>query len=285
MLNSFLLSRLPLLLLCLFAGIGLGSCTQNTGGSSSNSLEQVDDSSAGASTVEDPDSSEEDSSEEEGGEEIDADNTDYIASTSGDFDPFRDAVNTALAATDLNETAESTTDWREVALQWQRAIELMKAVPKSHEKYDVAQERALETYPKNLAYAQGKAGEDALPEFTTEDARMTKIDFGEGWPFVVDGELKCDRISAGEYVVDLVTLDSIDRVYAVNLPAQSRAEENGWRKIDEIWRDSPFGSGKVPINWVIWRGEALCENPLEAQDTGEDTGEDGEADTEDSGTE
>ncbi|MEM9218070.1 MAG: hypothetical protein AAGD25_27475 [Cyanobacteria bacterium P01_F01_bin.150] len=265
MINSFVLSsRFPLLLLCICAGISVGACTRNAPiGESSDTLEQGD-----VSSVED------------GAIEGETSNDDtLVSSSSSNFDPFRDAVNTALAATELNESAETTTDWREVAIQWTRAIELMKAVPKSHEKYDVAQQRASEAYPKNLAYAQGKAGEDALPEFTVDDAKMTKVDFGEGWPFVVDGELMCERISAGEYVVDLVTLHSIDRVYAVNLPAQSRAEEKDWKKIDEIWRDSPFGSGKVPINWVIWRGEDLCDNPLEASDSNDDDG-DGEDDTE-----
>ena len=254
MINSFLSSRLPLLTLCLCAGIFVGSCTRSTPVATSSDVPEQSDVSVEDEAFE--------------GEALSDD--EVTSQPSGDFDPFRDAVNTALAATELNETAETTEDWRAVAIQWTRAIELMKAVPKSHEKYDVAQQRALEAYPKNLAYAQGKAGEDALPEFTVDDAKMTKIDFGEGWPFVVDGELMCERISAGEYVVDLVTLHSIDRVYAVNLPAQSRAEENGWKNIDEIWRDSPFGSGKVPINWVIWRGEDLCDNPLEAKEVPED---------------
>ena len=249
MINSFVSSRLPLLLLCICTGISVGACTQNVPiGTSSDALEQSDGSSI----------------EDEPFEEETLGDEDLVSLPSGDFEPFREAVNTALAATELNETAETTEDWREVAIQWTRAIELMKAVPKSHEKYDIAQQRALEAYPKNLAYAQGKAGEDSLPEFTVDDAKMTKVDFGEGWPFVVDGEIMCERISSGEYVVDLVTLHSIDRVYAVNLPAQSRSEENGWKEIDDIWRDSPFGSGKVPINWVIWRGEDLCDNPLEA---------------------
>ncbi|MGK7890586.1 MAG: hypothetical protein AB4042_14745 [Leptolyngbyaceae cyanobacterium] len=187
------------------------------------------------------------------------------SATTDDFDPFRLAVETALEATELNQTAETGEEWRTVAEKWRQAIELMKAVPPSHEKYDIAQQRALEAYPTNLAYAQGRAGEDALPEFTTEDDKMTKVDFGEGWPFVVDGELMCERISAGEYVVDLVTLQSLGQVYAVNLPAQSRAQDRNWRRIDEIWRDSPMGEGKVPINWVIWRGESLCDAPLEGE--------------------
>ncbi|NEQ95631.1 MAG: hypothetical protein F6K30_02670 [Cyanothece sp. SIO2G6] len=246
----------PLIVAILFAGLLLGACTRLlpnssqpdnvlTGNSGSTEPGQVTtNSSAGAEGVQ----------------------TQAAGQNSGadDFDPFRIAIETALEAADLNDTAETSEEWRMVAEKWQQAIELMKAVPKSHEQYDVAQQRALEAYPTNLAYAQGKAGEDALPEFTTEDDKMTKVDFGEGWPFVVDGEIMCERISAGEYVVDLVTLQSLGQVYAVNLPAQSRAQDRNWRNIDEIWRDSPIGDGKVPINWVIWRGEALCDAPLES---------------------
>lgn len=187
---------------------------------------------------------------------------DVSPSPSDEFNPFHDAVEVAIEAAELNETAVTSEEWRTVAEQWSKAIELMKAVPETHEKYDVAQQRALEAYPQNLAYAQGRAGENALPEYTTEDDKMTKVDFGEGWPFVVDGQLKCERVKAGEYVVDLVTMESLDRVYAINLPAQSRAQERNWQDIDEIWRDSPLGDGKVPVNWVIWRGEALCDAPI-----------------------
>ena len=238
MIRLFPFRRLPLLLLL---GVGLlaGACaTQSPGENSSNAVDQDE---AASSRDVDPTAN---------------------TQPSGDFDPFRRAVETALEAAELNKTAQTGAEWRRVAEQWQKAIELMKAVPKSHEKYDVAQQRALEAYPQNMAYAQGRAGEDALPEFTTDDAKMTKIDFGEGWPFVVDGEVMCERISAGEYVVDLVTLNSLDYTYAVNLPAQARAQEREWRHIDEIWRDSPLGNGKVPINWVIWRGESLCDAPL-----------------------
>ena len=143
MINSFVSSRLPLLLLCLCTGIAAGACTRTLPvDPSSDALEQSDVSEQG-------EASEDELVSDEG----------LVSSPSSDFDPFRDAVNTALAASELNETAITTADWREVAIQWTRAIELMKAVPKDHEKYDVAQQRALEAYPKNLAYAQGKAGE------------------------------------------------------------------------------------------------------------------------------
>jgi hypothetical protein len=72
-------------------------------------------------------------------------------------DPFRDAVNKAMSASELTQTAATPEDWNEVAAKWQAAIELMKSVPKSSPHYDLAQKKAAEEYPKNLTYAQQRA--------------------------------------------------------------------------------------------------------------------------------
>lgn len=175
------------------------------------------------------------------------------------FDPFRDAVNTAMNAAELTQTAQTPEEWRVIAEQWRAAIEMMKAVPASHPRYDVAQQRALEEYPRNLDYAQSKAGDQALPDLTADDDKLTQVDFGEGWPFVVDGEISCERVNAGNYTISLVTFESVGRVFAVNAPAQARAAERGWLDMNEIWRDSPIDGGKAPMTWVVMRGEALCD--------------------------
>jgi hypothetical protein len=72
-------------------------------------------------------------------------------------DPFRDAVNKAMSASELTQAASTPEDWNEVAAKWQAAIELMKSVPKSSPHYDLAQKKAAEEYPKNLTYAQQRA--------------------------------------------------------------------------------------------------------------------------------
>ncbi|MDP1820676.1 MAG: DUF2511 domain-containing protein [Acidimicrobiales bacterium] len=47
--------------------------------------------------------------------------------------------------------------------------------------------------------------------------------------------------------------------YALNGLARGSAEENGWREIDEIWRDNPDIPGtKVDIGPLIDRGLDLC---------------------------
>lgn len=67
-------------------------------------------------------------------------------------DPFQEAVNKALSASKLVQSAKTEADWNEVALQWQEAIDLMKIVPASHPNHALAQKKAAE-YQKNLKYA------------------------------------------------------------------------------------------------------------------------------------
>ena len=179
------------------------------------------------------------------------------------FDPFYDAVSTAMSAAEHTQTAQTEEEWQSIARQWQAAIEMMKAVPVDHPKYDIAQQRAIEVYPSNFQYAQSKAGNQAVPTLTTDDDKLTEIDFGEGWPFLADGEISCEVAEAGSYSVSLVTLQSVGEVFAVNNPAQARANERGWRNVRDVWRDSPLGDGKAPMTWVVMRGEALCQQTIE----------------------
>ena len=73
---------------------------------------------------------------------------------------FVQAVRTAIAASKATQTAKSADEWNAVATQWQEALDLMKAVPKSNRNYAVAQKR-VETYQINLKYAQQKAASAA----------------------------------------------------------------------------------------------------------------------------
>lgn len=71
-------------------------------------------------------------------------------------DPFREAVNAAISAATLTQSAQSQDDWSTVAAQWQKAITLMKGVPASSPNYTVAQKKVSE-YQLNLDYAQKAA--------------------------------------------------------------------------------------------------------------------------------
>jgi hypothetical protein len=66
---------------------------------------------------------------------------------------FRWAVNRAMSAAELTQTADSRNEWSMVSAWWQEAIDLMGSVPQSHPKYQLAQQKVGE-YQQNLAYAQ-----------------------------------------------------------------------------------------------------------------------------------
>ncbi|MDF5712185.1 MAG: hypothetical protein PUP90_32050, partial [Nostoc sp. S4] len=68
-------------------------------------------------------------------------------------DTFREAVNKAINAANLTQSAKSSDEWKTVVSEWQGAIALMKNVSFSNPNYPVAQQKIRE-YQKNLNYAQ-----------------------------------------------------------------------------------------------------------------------------------
>lgn len=72
------------------------------------------------------------------------------------LDSFQEAVNKAMSAARITQSATSQDEWLLVVSQWQEAIALMKAVLASHSKYTVAQQKVME-YQRNLNYAQKNA--------------------------------------------------------------------------------------------------------------------------------
>ena len=71
-------------------------------------------------------------------------------------DPFRDAVNSAVKASNLGRTAKTKEEWNVVANQWQEAVSLMRRVPPSSPHHEVAVTKVSE-YQKYLIYAQESA--------------------------------------------------------------------------------------------------------------------------------
>ncbi|MCL2933893.1 MAG: hypothetical protein MGG11_17070 [Trichodesmium sp. MAG_R03] len=67
-------------------------------------------------------------------------------------DPFTLAVNRALNAAEMAQSAKSQIEWEAVASQWQDATELMKIVPPSHPKYKEARKKVKE-YQSYTDYA------------------------------------------------------------------------------------------------------------------------------------
>lgn len=76
--------------------------------------------------------------------------------TSEAVDPFEQAVNSAIKAGEMAQTAQTQQEWQKVAEQWSDAIAKMEAVPETHEKYETAQQKATQ-YQPNLEYARQQA--------------------------------------------------------------------------------------------------------------------------------
>jgi hypothetical protein len=73
---------------------------------------------------------------------------------------FRTAVNAAMRAAQLSQTAKTPSDWQAIVQSWELAIAQMKAVPASDSNAAIAQRKAVE-YSKNLAYARRNASNAA----------------------------------------------------------------------------------------------------------------------------
>ena len=66
--------------------------------------------------------------------------------------PWYEGVSLAMDAAVLTQTASTPEEWKMIAARWERAIDLMAAVPSTDANYDQAQERVV-SYQDNLAYA------------------------------------------------------------------------------------------------------------------------------------
>ncbi len=104
-------------------------------------------------------------------------------------EPFRWAVNRAISAADLTQRAQSAQEWQAVATWWQEAIALMRQVPTSYERYDVAQSRIAD-YERNLQYARRKAQESSqslvIDTLWSIGSRRTQVIAIQGEPSSID---------------------------------------------------------------------------------------------------
>jgi hypothetical protein len=85
---------------------------------------------------------------------------------------FRWAVNRAMSAAELTQTADSRDEWSIVSAWWKEAIELMGAVPRSHPKYQLAQQK-VEEYQQNLTYAETRV--EAIGSSGTSTAHLWAV--------------------------------------------------------------------------------------------------------------
>ena len=78
---------------------------------------------------------------------------------------FQEALDTAMGAAVIAQSATSRDDWNLVISRWQTAINLLKTVPQSSRNYPTAQKKIAE-YQRNLAYAQQQAKKIPKPTKT-----------------------------------------------------------------------------------------------------------------------
>ncbi|WP_293346532.1 MULTISPECIES: hypothetical protein [unclassified Microcoleus] len=71
-------------------------------------------------------------------------------------DSWREGVNNAQKAAVLAQTAQSQAEWIAVASEWQKAVQLMRAVPSTSPNHSKAQQKAAE-YQANLIVANRRA--------------------------------------------------------------------------------------------------------------------------------
>ena len=72
------------------------------------------------------------------------------------LDRFEQALDKAYGAATITQSAQSTEDWRAIAIQWREAISLMKAVPASSPHKVIARKKIIQ-YQQSLKYAQQQA--------------------------------------------------------------------------------------------------------------------------------
>ena len=102
-------------------------------------------------------------------------NLDETANLANAPDTFREAVNSAVKASELGRSAKTKEDWATVTDRWQEAVSLMRRVPESSPNHQLAQTKVLE-YQKYLLYAQEAAVTPPLPTPTPATADKAPLE-------------------------------------------------------------------------------------------------------------
>jgi hypothetical protein len=98
---------------------------------------------------------------------------------------------------------------------------------------------------------QEETAETEEPVEEAEPGTITRDEFGDDWPFTVEGGvLRCE----GEGGVGAVIFEAEETEYGVNGVAKSQ----GYADIEPIWADEPSTGAKKNIGPIIDRGLELC---------------------------
>jgi len=106
-----------------------------------------------------------------------------------------------------------------------------------------------------------------IPPLACADSiKISKAEYGSKWPFTVsEGKLSCKsfgHMGNGD-PIGAITFTVKNKTYAVNgtATAPRRRAENGWRKLEEIWKIDYPGNPPLRVNMgpIIERGLTLCK--------------------------
>jgi len=101
-----------------------------------------------------------------------------------------------------------------------------------------------------LVAARLRSGESSGVSVATNTKAISAKEFGEAYPFTVDGELICEG--------GAVLLKVDGSLYAVNGTAQGKYRDAA-KPLDGIWKDDPKMPGtKMSVADVITQGQKLC---------------------------
>lgn len=89
---------------------------------------------------------------------------------------------------------------------------------------------------------------------------VTRKEFAANWPLKLDVvTLRCKWPDSQRPQLHALLVEVGGDFYALNGTARAHAKANGWRDVQEIWRDDPRNPGlKVPLTPLIERAQALC---------------------------
>jgi hypothetical protein len=136
-------------------------------------------------------------------------------------DAFRLAVNRAMSAAEMTQTAQTKDEWLTIVDWWKESIRLMESVAFTSDDYKTAQEK-VEEYEENLAYAQKQSQVEeaapATPQLWTRGSRKADVLRIQGEPTqAVRYDALCQEVlTYGSSTVELnnsivVNFEDIDR--------------------------------------------------------------------------
>ncbi|MGF1495944.1 MAG: hypothetical protein ACFB8W_03850 [Elainellaceae cyanobacterium] len=193
---------------------------------------------------------------------------------------FRQAINKAMSAAELTQSATYREEWATVAKLWQEAIYLLKTIPETSSQHSVAQQKIGE-YERNLQYAKtnvttrpAKLADGTIPFWTVGSTRELLVAV-QGTPTrIIRADSRCEEVVYyGNSQVELkygmvVHYDDLDNNLKVSVDAAASPIQstNAWTlgsSKEEVFRVQGTPSRVRTFNSlnteVLYYGDSLIE--------------------------